>query len=71
MLPYLWPCADIVSASKTSETLCENSMKIFKLLSEEVFDFARLDLTQVLWQLPISDGLTGNGESKGYRQDRR
>ena len=35
------------AASRTSESLCENSMKIFKLLSEEVFDFARLDLTQV------------------------
>eukprot|EP00201_Polytomella_parva_P003399 CAMPEP_0175074682 /NCGR_PEP_ID=MMETSP0052_2-20121109/21468_1 /TAXON_ID=51329 ORGANISM="Polytomella parva, Strain SAG 63-3" /NCGR_SAMPLE_ID=MMETSP0052_2 /ASSEMBLY_ACC=CAM_ASM_000194 /LENGTH=702 /DNA_ID=CAMNT_0016343059 /DNA_START=305 /DNA_END=2409 /DNA_ORIENTATION=- len=37
---------DIVAASKTNETLCENSMKILKLLSEEVFDFSRLDLTQ-------------------------
>ena len=53
ILKHDWPAKwksfipDIVSASKTSETLCENSMKIFKLLSEEVFDFARLDLTQV------------------------
>uniref|UniRef100_A0A7S0WF70 Importin N-terminal domain-containing protein n=1 Tax=Chlamydomonas leiostraca TaxID=1034604 RepID=A0A7S0WF70_9CHLO len=52
ILKHDWPSKwktfipDIVSASKTSETLCENSMKIFKLLSEEVFDFARLDLTQ-------------------------
>lgn len=52
ILKHDWPARwksfipDIVSASKTSETLCENSMKIFKLLSEEVFDFARLDLTQ-------------------------
>lgn len=52
ILKHDWPAKwrsfipDIVSASKTSETLCENSMKIFKLLSEEVFDFARLDLTQ-------------------------
>jgi len=53
ILKHDWPSKwktfipDLVSASKTSETLCENSMKIFKLLSEEVFDFARLDLTQV------------------------
>ena len=53
ILKHDWPnkwrtfIPDLVSASKTSETLCENSMKIFKLLSEEVFDFARLDLTQV------------------------
>lgn len=46
--PHKWKTfiPDLVSASKTSETLCENSMKIFKLLSEEVFDFNRLDLTQ-------------------------
>ena len=37
---------DIVAASKTSETLCENTMRILRLLSEEVFDFARVDLTQ-------------------------
>ena len=44
---------DIVAASKTSETLCENTMRILRLLSEEVFDFARIDLTQaktkVVW----------------------
>ncbi|GBF89748.1 hypothetical protein Rsub_02918 [Raphidocelis subcapitata] len=37
---------DIVSASKTNETLCENSMAILKLLSEEVFDFSRGEMTQ-------------------------
>ena len=31
---------------RTSETLCENTMRILRLLSEEVFDFARVDLTQ-------------------------
>jgi exportin-1 len=52
ILKHDWPARwksfipDLVAASKTSETLCENSMKILKLLSEEVFDFARLDLTQ-------------------------
>ena len=51
---------DIVAASKTSETLCENTMRILRLLSEEVFDFARIDLTQaktkVVWE---SVGLGG------------
>ena len=46
--PHRWKSfiPDLVAASKTSETLCENSMKILKLLSEEVFDFSRVDLTQ-------------------------
>lgn len=52
ILKHDWPLKwqsfipDIVAASKTSETLCENTMKILRLLSEEVFDFSRLDLTQ-------------------------
>ena len=47
--PQKWPSfvPDLVGASKTSETLCENSMVILKLLSEEVFDFSRGELTQV------------------------
>ena len=46
--PHKWPTfvQDIVGASKTSETLCENSMHILKLLSEEVFDFSRGEMTQ-------------------------
>lgn len=46
--PSKWPSfiPDLVGASKTSETLCENSMIILKLLSEEVFDFSRGHLTQ-------------------------
>lgn len=46
--PHKWPTfvQDIVGASKTSETLCENSMQILKLLSEEVFDFSRGEMTQ-------------------------
>ena len=53
ILKHEWPSKwtsfipDIVAASKTSETLCENSMVILKLLSEEVFDFSRGELTQV------------------------
>lgn len=52
ILKHDWPSRwssfvpDIVAASKTSETLCENSMRILKLLSEEVFEFSKLDLTQ-------------------------
>ena len=56
--PSKWPTfiTDIVSASKTSELLCENSMVILKLLSEEIFDFSRGELTTVcsLCQAPAS-----------------
>lgn len=40
--PHNWPSfiPDIVSVSKTSETVCENNMSILKLLSEDVFDFS-------------------------------
>ena len=46
--PARWPSfiPELVGASKTSENLCENSMHILKLLSEEVFDFNRGELTQ-------------------------
>lgn len=46
--PHRWKSfiPDIIGASRTSETLCENSMIILKLLSEEVFDFSRGELTQ-------------------------
>jgi exportin-1 len=37
---------DIVGASKTNETLCQNNMIILKLLSEEVFDFSSGQITQ-------------------------
>ncbi|KAJ8874893.1 hypothetical protein PR048_022783 [Dryococelus australis] len=37
---------DIVGASKTNESLCQNNMAILKLLSEEVFDFSSGQLTQ-------------------------
>lgn len=42
-----WPSfiPDIVSASKTSEVLCENNIAILKLLSEEVFDFSKESMT--------------------------
>ncbi|KAH3766835.1 exportin 1 S-like [Pelomyxa schiedti] len=38
---------DIVSSSKTNESLCENNLQILKLLSEEVFDFSSGQMTQV------------------------
>uniref|UniRef100_A0A4W4GEM7 Exportin-1 n=1 Tax=Electrophorus electricus TaxID=8005 RepID=A0A4W4GEM7_ELEEL len=40
--PKHWPTfiSDIVGASRTSESLCQNNMVILKLLSEEVFDFS-------------------------------
>ena len=46
--PQNWPSfiTDIVNSSKTSEVLCENNMTILKLLSEEVFDFSKDQLTE-------------------------
>lgn len=38
--------ADIVGASRTNESLCQNNMAILKLLSEEVFDFSSGQITQ-------------------------
>ena len=45
--PHAWPTfiSDIVNASKHNESLCENNMAILKLLSEEVFDFSRDEMT--------------------------
>eukprot|EP00899_Mesostigma_viride_P028462 jgi/Mesvir1/8800/Mv02704-RA.1 len=52
VLKHEWPgrwqsfIPDLVNASRSSETLCENCMVILKLLSEEVFDFSRGEMTQ-------------------------
>ncbi|KAI1240362.1 hypothetical protein IHE44_0008779 [Lamprotornis superbus] len=48
--PKHWPTfiSDIVGASRTSESLCQNNMVILKLLSEEVFDFSSGQITQFL-----------------------
>ncbi|CAA6668710.1 unnamed protein product [Spirodela intermedia] len=52
VLKHEWPARwksfipDLVSAAKSSETICENCMAILKLLSEEVFDFSRGEMTQ-------------------------
>jgi exportin-1 len=47
--PQNWPTfiSDIVNASKASESLCENNMKILQLLSEEIFDFSKDTMTSV------------------------
>jgi exportin-1 len=47
--PHKWTSfiPDIVNASKKNESLCENSMVVLKLLSEEIFDFSAGELTQV------------------------
>uniref|UniRef100_A0A0K2V5W1 Exportin-1 n=1 Tax=Lepeophtheirus salmonis TaxID=72036 RepID=A0A0K2V5W1_LEPSM len=37
---------DIIGASKTNESLCQNNMVILKLLSEELFDFSTGQMTQ-------------------------
>ncbi|KAL0080735.1 nuclear export factor CRM1 [Phycomyces blakesleeanus] len=37
---------EIIESSKTNLSLCENNMKILKLLSEEVFDFSGDHMTQ-------------------------
>ncbi|CAH8670042.1 unnamed protein product [Dicrocoelium dendriticum] len=46
--PANWPTfiSDIVGASKTNESLCQNNMVILRLLSEEVFDFSLGQMTQ-------------------------
>ncbi|KAK1260705.1 hypothetical protein QJS04_geneDACA018053 [Acorus gramineus] len=52
VLKHEWPARwksfipDLVQAAKSSETICENCMVILKLLSEEVFDFSRGEMTQ-------------------------
>jgi exportin-1 len=45
--PHAWPSfiSDIVGSSRVSECLCENNMRILKLLSEEVFDYSRDTMT--------------------------
>eukprot|EP00730_Choanoeca_flexa_P018270 TRINITY_DN8877_c0_g1_i1.p1 TRINITY_DN8877_c0_g1~~TRINITY_DN8877_c0_g1_i1.p1 ORF type:complete len:1093 (+),score=360.10 TRINITY_DN8877_c0_g1_i1:50-3280(+) len=47
--PQKWPSfvTDIVGASRTSESLCQNNLRIFQLLSEEIFDFSKGTIVQV------------------------
>jgi exportin-1 len=46
--PHNWPTfiADICNSSQSSEVLCENNMLILKLLSEEIFDFSKNQMTE-------------------------
>lgn len=37
---------EIVGASKSNESLCENNMNILRLMSEEIFDFSSGQMTQ-------------------------
>jgi exportin-1 len=52
VLKHDWPgkwrsfVPDIVGASRSSEVLCQNTMVILRLLSEEIFDFSQGALTQ-------------------------
>jgi exportin-1 len=45
--PHNWPnfVQDLVVSGSQSESLCENNMRILKLLSEEVFDFSKEQMT--------------------------
>ncbi|KAL3846023.1 hypothetical protein ACJIZ3_003426 [Penstemon smallii] len=53
ILKHEWPARwrsfipNLVAAARTSEAICENCMAILKLLSEEIFDFSRGEMTQV------------------------
>ncbi|EEB06315.1 nuclear export receptor Crm1 [Schizosaccharomyces japonicus yFS275] len=46
--PHNWPTfiSEIVSASKSNLSLCENNMHILLLLSEEIFDYSAEQMTQ-------------------------
>ncbi|ETV92091.1 hypothetical protein, variant 4 [Aphanomyces invadans] len=46
--PKNWPTfiTDICTSSQKSEVLCENNMLILKLLSEEIFDFSKDQMTE-------------------------
>ncbi|RKO97956.1 hypothetical protein CXG81DRAFT_9513 [Caulochytrium protostelioides] len=46
--PHNWPnfIPEIVAASKSNLSLCENNMRILRLLSEEIFDFGAEQMTQ-------------------------
>lgn len=45
--PHNWPSfvGDLVESSKTSEQLCINNMQVLRLLSEEIFDYSRENVT--------------------------
>eukprot|EP00698_Gefionella_okellyi_P014806 TRINITY_DN4120_c0_g1_i1.p1 TRINITY_DN4120_c0_g1~~TRINITY_DN4120_c0_g1_i1.p1 ORF type:complete len:1054 (-),score=265.94 TRINITY_DN4120_c0_g1_i1:42-3203(-) len=45
--PHNWPSfvSDMVTTARTSETVCENTMVVLRLLSEEIFDFSQGEMT--------------------------
>ncbi|KAI8088858.1 armadillo-type protein [Halteromyces radiatus] len=45
--PQNWPdlISELVASSQTNLSLCENNMRILKLLSEEIFDYSKDQLT--------------------------
>ncbi|CAB55858.2 karyopherin/importin beta family nuclear export signal receptor Crm1 [Schizosaccharomyces pombe] len=47
--PHNWPnfIPEIVQASKTNLSLCENNMIVLRLLSEEIFDYSAEQMTQL------------------------
>jgi exportin-1 len=46
--PHRWESfiPDLISSSRTSESLCENNMHILQLLSEEIFEFSHGEMTK-------------------------
>jgi exportin-1 len=61
--PSQWPgfITEIVTASKSSEVLCENNIRILKLLSEEVFDYSKGSITAQKTEA-LKNSLTGEFE---------
>lgn len=55
--PHDWPTfiPEIVDASQSAETLCENNLNILKLLAEEVFEFSEDHLTSEKGKAERSD----------------
>jgi exportin-1 len=64
ILKYDWPqdwpsfIPDLAGSSQTSELLCENNVRILRLLSEEVFDFSKDSMTSARAQ-GLKQSLTG------------
>lgn len=58
--PHNWPnfIQELVSSSRVSELMCENNMVILRLLSEDIFDFSKEQMTQTKIRL-LKDQLCG------------
>lgn len=59
--PQNWPSfiPDLVGSSRTSESLCENNMKLLQLLSEDIFDFSQDTMTAMKIK-NLKDSLMGD-----------